>query len=159
MSENNDNSFGNFIPDTSMDLLEDRRASLGFNRRESIGSSVLGAVVEEKDLRQEGGASGSGRQSATPPVLTRVASLDATECSLGGDVSGHHTTECSLGGDWGDTSRVEHVEDDQEDDRVVEVEVGVSDISINSDDEEECCPSFDDGHNILSSALLSRSNF
>jgi len=159
MSENNDNSFGNFIPDTSMDLLEDRRASLGFNRRESIGSSVLGAVVEEKDLRQEGGASGSGRQSATPPVLTRVASLDATECSLGGDVSGHHATECSLGGDWGDTSRVEHVEDDQEDDRVVEVEVGVSDISINSDDEEECCPSFDDGHNILSSALLSRSKF
>jgi len=154
MSENNDNSFANTsfansIPDTSMEVFEDRRASLGYNRRESIGSSVLGAVLEEKELKEDGRASGSGRQTDAPPVLTRVASLDATECSLGGDVSGH----------WGDTSRVEHVEDEHEDDRVVEVEVGVSDISINSDDEDDCCASFDEGNSILSSALLSRSNF
>lgn len=137
MSENNDNSFVNSIPDTSMDIFEDRRASMGYNRRESMGSSVLGAVLEEKE---DGSGMAQGRQPDGPPVLTRTVSMDATDCSIGCDVSGH----------WGDTSRVEHVEDGQEDDRVVEVEVGVSDISINSDDEcDECSNSFDDSNSIV----------
>jgi hypothetical protein len=148
MSENNDNSFLNSIPDTSMEMFEDRRASLGCNRRESMGSSVLGAVLEEKELKDEG-AGGTDLQSGGPPVLTNVMSMEANDCSLAGDVSGL----------WGDTSRVEHVEDDQEDERVVEVEVGVSDISINSDDEDDCTASFDDSNNILSGALLSRTNY
>jgi hypothetical protein len=140
MSENNDNSFANSIPDTSMDVSEDRRASMGYNRRESMGNSVLGAVLEDKELKEDGAGMVQGHQPDGPPVLTRTVSMDATDCSIGGDVSGH----------WGDTSRVEHVEDGQEDDRVVEVEVGVSDISINSDDEcDECSNSFDDSNSIL----------
>ena len=58
MSDNNDNSFVNSIPDTSLDLLEDRRASVGYSRRESFGNaSVLGAVIEEerKEDRSLGG--------------------------------------------------------------------------------------------------------
>jgi hypothetical protein len=110
---------------------------MGYNRRESMGSSVLGAVLEEKE---DGAGMAQGRQPDGPPVLTRTVSMDATDCSIGCDVSGH----------WGDTSHVEHVEDGQEDDRVVEVEVGVSDISINSDDEcDECSNSFDDSNSIV----------
>ena len=143
MSENNDNSFGNSIADTSMEIMfEDRRASLGYNRRESIGS-VLGAVLEEKEPKGDRPSAAPGRQSEGPLLLTRAVSMDATECSLAGDVSGH----------WGDTSRVEHVEDEQ----VVEVEVGVSDISINSDDEDDCSGSLYDSSNVLSNALLNRS--
>ena len=81
-----------------------------------------------------------------PVPLGRVTSLDTTDQSLGGDVSGH----------WGDTSRVEHVEDEQEDERVVEVEVGVSDISINSDDEEEGGAGLEDGSGILLEAALTK---
>ena len=140
MSENNDNSFANSIPETSMDVSEDRRASMGYNRRESMGSSVLGAVLEDKELKEDGAGMAQGRQPDGPPVLTRTVSMDATDCSIGGDVSGH----------WGDTSRVEHVEDGQDEDPVVEVEVGVSDISINSDDEcDECSHSFDDSNSLL----------
>ena len=121
MSDNNDNSFANCIPDSSLDMgvLEERRASLGYNRRESMGTSVLGAVLEEREANKERAPVATGRVSEGLPVLTRVMSLDATDCSLGGDVSGH----------WGDTSRVEHVED---------LEAGVSDISINSDGEDDC---------------------
>ena len=102
-----------------MGVLEERRASLGYNRRESMGTSVLGAVLEEREANKERAPVATGRVSEGLPVLTRVMSLDATDCSLGGDVSGH----------WGDTSRVEHVED---------LEAGVSDISINSDGEDDC---------------------
>ena len=149
MSENNDNSFVNSIPDTSMDVLEDRRSSLGYNRRESMGTSVLGAVLEDKEIKEDGGSFAMPRQPEGLPVVTRTVSIDTVDCTLGGDVSGH----------WGDTSRVEHVEDEQEDDRVVEVEVGVSDISINSDDEDECSASFDDSNSILSGTLLSRTHY
>lgn len=145
MSENNDNSFVNSIPDSSADVMEDRRSSLGYSRRESLGNCVLGAVLEER-LKDEGGSGVQVRALERPVMLARVTSLDTTDHSLGaGDVSGH----------WGDTSRVEHVEDEHEDDRIVEVEVGVSDISINSDDDDEC-GAMDDGNGILLGAGLAK---
>lgn len=145
MSENNDNSFANSIPDNLTDGMEDRRSSLGYNRRESIGSSVLGAVLEER-FQDDGTSSTQVRALEKPVALGRMTSLDTTDYSLGGDVSGH----------WGDTSRVEHVEDDQEDERVVEVEVGVSDISINSDEDEDCGAGYEDGSSIFPGAVLTK---